>query len=188
MENLDKGYIKLYRSVRDNWIWDDKPFSRGQAWIDIILLANHKDTKLIFNGNLITVKRGTYITSIRKLADKWGWSRDKTAKFLNELEKDGMIAKNSDRYRTLLTVEKYSVYQDKPATKQATKKPHVSHTSATDPAQTINDKRMIKNEKEYKGPSDGTASAESDDDDEGWMSPDEARAEYERMKQNEKHV
>ena len=25
MENLDKGYIKLYRSVRDNWVWEEKP-------------------------------------------------------------------------------------------------------------------------------------------------------------------
>lgn len=188
MENLDKGYIKLYRSVRDNWIWDEGPYDRAHAWIDILLSASHCNTKMLFNGNLITVKRGTYITSIRKLADKWGWSRDKTAKFLNELEKDGMIAKNSDRYRTLLTVEKYSVYQDKPATKPATKKPHVSHASATDPAQSMNYKGIQKNYKENKGPSDGAASADSDDDDEGWMSPDEARAEYERMKQNEKHV
>ena len=96
MENLDKGYIKLYRSVRDNWVWDDKPYDRAHAWIDILLSENHKDTKIMFNGNLVTVKRGTYITSIRKLADKWGWSRDKTAKFLNELENDGMIAKDSE--------------------------------------------------------------------------------------------
>ena len=52
----------------------------------------------------------------------------------------------------------------------------------------MNYKGIQKNEKEYKRPSDGTASADSDDDDEGWMSPDETKAEYERMKQNEKHV
>jgi len=183
MENLDKGYIKLYRSIRDNWVWEEKPFSRGQAWIDIILSASHCDTKMLFNGNLITVKRGTYISSIRKLADKWGWSRVKTAKFLNELENDGMIAKDSDSFRTLLTVEKYSIYQDKPATK----KPPKSHTQATDRAtdqsQSRNYKGIQKNYKENKGPSDG-----DDSDDEGWMSPDEARAEYERMKQHEKHV
>lgn len=188
MENLDKGYIKLYRSVRDNWVWEEKPFSRGQAWIDIILSVNHKETKILFNGSLVTVKRGTCITSIRKLAARWGWSLEKTVKFLNELKKDGMIDKDSNRLRTLITVEKYSVYQDKPNTKPNTKKTRSEHTPNTEPIQTMNDKGMIKNEKEYKGPSDGTASADSDDDDEGWMSPDEARAEYERMKQNEKHV
>lgn len=188
MENLDKGYIKLYRSIRDNWVWEEKPFSRGQAWIDIILSVNHKDAKILFNGSLVTVKRGTCITSIRKLAAKWGWSLEKTVKFLNELEKDGMIDKDSNRLRTLITVEKYSVYQDKPNTKPNTKKTRSEHTPNTEPIQTMNDKGMIKNEKEYKGPSDGSASADSDDDDEGWMSADEARAEYERMKQNEKHV
>ena len=54
--------------------------------------------------------------------------------------------------------------------------------------QTMNDIRMIKNEKEYKGPSDGSASADSDDDDEGWMDPLETQELYERMKRNEGHV
>lgn len=188
MENLDKGYIKLYRSVRDNWIWDAGPYDRAHAWIDILLSASHCDTKMMFDGNITTVKRGTFITSIRKLSVKWGWSRDKVAKFLDELQKDGMITRDSNSFRTLLTVEKYSVYQDRPATKPATKKTRVGHASDTNPAQSMNYKGIQKNEKEYKRPSDGTASADSDDDDEGWMSPDEARAEYERMKQNEKHV
>ena len=109
-------------------------------------------------------------------------------KFLNELEKDGMIVKESNSFRTLLTIEKYSVYQDRPNTKPNTKKTRAEHSPNTNPTQSMNYKGIQKNEKEYKGPSDGSASAESDDDDEGWMSPDEARAEYERMKQNEKHV
>ena len=45
-----------------------------------------KDAKILFNGSLVTVKRGTCITSIRKLAAKWGWSLEKTVKFLKELE------------------------------------------------------------------------------------------------------
>lgn len=187
MENLDKGYIKLYRSIRDNWVWEEKPFSRGQAWIDIILSVNHKDTKILFNGSLVTVKRGTCITSIRKLAAKWGWSLEKTVKFLNELKKDGMIDKDSNRLRTLITVEKYSVYQDKPNTKPNTKKTRSEHAPNTEPIQTMNDKGMIKNEKEDIGPSDQSQTVEEDDDD-GWMDPLETQELYERMKRNEEHV
>lgn len=187
MENLDKGYIKLYRSVRDNWIWDAGPYDRAHAWIDILLSASHCDTKMMFDGNLVTVKRGTYITSIRKLAVKWGWSRDKVAKFLDELQKDGMITRDSNSFRTLLTVEKYSVYQDKPNTKPNTKKTRSEHAPNTEPIQTMNDIRMIKNEKEDIGPSDQSQTVEEDDD-EGWMDPLETQELYERMKRNEEHV
>ena len=51
----------------------------------------------------------------------------------------------------------------------------------------MNYKGIQKNEKENKGPSDGSASADSDDD-EGWMDPLETQELYERMKRNEEHV
>lgn len=182
MENLDKGYIKLYRSVRDNWIWDDKPFSRGQAWIDIIMSASHCDTKMMFNGSLITVKRGACITSIRKLAEKWGWSLEKTVKFLNELKKDGMITKDSNRSRTLITVEKYSDYQDKPNTKQNTKKTRSEHTPNTEPIQSMNYKGIKRNYKENTCPSDDQTDADDDD----YMTPEEVDAMIERLQEEKR--
>ena len=37
------GWIKIHRDILYHEIWSDKPFSKGQAWIDLILLANHSD-------------------------------------------------------------------------------------------------------------------------------------------------
>ena len=51
----------------------------------------------------------------------------------------------------------------------------------------MNDKGMIKNEKEDIGPSDQSQTVEEDDD-EGWMDPLETQELYERMKRNEEHV
>ncbi|WP_322020128.1 hypothetical protein [Clostridium butyricum] len=52
------GWQKIYRDIQDHWLWEDKPFSRGQAWIDLILLVNHEDNKTLIDGELIEVKRG----------------------------------------------------------------------------------------------------------------------------------
>ena len=35
------GWISIHRKIQDNLIWNDKPFNRGAAWIDLLLLANH---------------------------------------------------------------------------------------------------------------------------------------------------
>lgn len=95
----------------DNWIWFDEAFSRGQAWLDLILLANHKDKKTIHDGNLATVKRGSKITSIRQLSLRWKWSTTKVKKFLDTLKTDEMIDYKSDNKKTVYTIVNYELYQ-----------------------------------------------------------------------------
>lgn len=106
------GYFLVHRKIQDCWIWtSDEPFDRRSAWIDIIMMANHKDTKIWFDGEIVTVNRGQRITSIRALAARWKWGKAKVSDFLKLLEEDGMIRKESDSRRTLLTVINYGVYQ-----------------------------------------------------------------------------
>lgn len=72
-----KGWIYLHRSLVDHWLWNDKPFSKGQAWVDLLLLANYEDVKIPYKGEVVTCERGVVNRSITFLADRWGWSRKK---------------------------------------------------------------------------------------------------------------
>lgn len=114
------GWISIHRKIQDNKIWEDKPFSRGQAWIDLLLLANHEDNKIIFNGSLVEIKRGEKITSLRKLSERWGWSITKVKKFLNLLSNENMISYKSDNKKTTYSIVNYDVYQDNENTKSNT--------------------------------------------------------------------
>ena len=110
----NKGYILLHRSLQDCWIWfDDPKFTKGQAWVDLLMMVNHADKRLQFNGEFITVEEGQVITSIRSLAERWGWSKDSVKRFLNLLERDMMITQNCDTHRTLVTIVNYGIYQDR---------------------------------------------------------------------------
>ena len=151
---MASGWIKLHRQIQDCWIWDNsEPFSRGQAWIDLLMLANHEDHKTMFDGQLITVPKGSRITSIRKLAERWGWGRDKTMKFLNTLQADKMIEKTADTRKTVITIVNYGKYQSN-EDEQRTPSGHSAdtertlngHSADTEPTQT----RIIKNDKNYK--------------------------------------
>ena len=71
------GWIKLHRKITDHWLWEDKPFARGQAMIDLLILAGYNDQPKYVDGNLETVERGSMVTSIRRLCDRWGWSNSK---------------------------------------------------------------------------------------------------------------
>lgn len=110
---MGNGWIKLYRQIQDCWIWAEKePFDKRSAWIDLLLSANHRDKKMLFNGKLITIRRGQYLTSMRKLSERWKWSINRTYRFMKLLEDDKMIHRKSDKDRTLITVENYSNFQD----------------------------------------------------------------------------
>lgn len=109
---MASGWIKLHRKIMDCFLWDsDEPSNKKSAWIDLLLLANHEDKTILFNGQAVTVKAGQKITSIRKLAQMWHWSKDRTERYLDMLVKEDMIIKESDSNRTLITIVNYSVYQ-----------------------------------------------------------------------------
>lgn len=151
----DKGWIKTYRKIQDCWIWLDKePFDKRSAWIDLLLTANHADKKILFNGELITIERGQILTSIRKLADKWKWSYDKVLRFLRLIESDGMIKKESDNFRTLITIENYELYQDVPNTDQTPiSEQSIEQSikqSSEQSSERISDKQELKNDKNVK--------------------------------------
>lgn len=130
---MAQGWIKLHRQLQDCWIWNEnEPFDRRSAWVDLLLLANHADKKIMFNGELITIGKGQYLTSVRKLADRWGWGKDKCVKFLRTLETDSMIVKSSDTKKTLLTIVNYSNYQDSNSEVQTPSRHTQVHQTDTD--------------------------------------------------------
>ena len=109
---MSKGFIYLHRQIQECWVWlNDDKFSQGQAWVDLLLSANHKDVKLPFNGEFVTVERGQLLTSIRKLADRWKWHRNTVKRFLKLLEKDNMIELNVSTKCTIINIVNYDIYQ-----------------------------------------------------------------------------
>lgn len=152
------GWQKIYRDIQEHWLWEDKPFSRGQAWIDLILLVNHEDNKALIDGELMEVKRGSKITSLRKLAEQWGWSTTKVKKFLEQLEKDKMISFESNNKKTLVTIENYDVYQSKESTEITVKK-QLDNTEVTQKNFKSNSeviqKKTNKNNKNIKNDKEG---------------------------------
>lgn len=105
------GFIKIYRDIQDHYLWSEKPFDRGRAFIDLLILANHSDKKIMINGSLKTIKRGQLFTSRKKLAERWGWSTKKVDGFIKLLETDKMVTAEGTAEGTTLTVENYSFYQ-----------------------------------------------------------------------------
>ena len=105
MADKQTGWIKLYRSIRDHWIWERDDYTH--AWIDLLLDVNHEDRKIVIDCKPMIIKRGQKWTSTRTLADRWGWSVNKVRRFLSCLECDEMLIQKRYTNGTLLTLVNY---------------------------------------------------------------------------------
>lgn len=116
------GWISLNRKIQEHWLFtEERVFSKYEAWIDLLLQANFKDSSLKAGNEIITVKRGSFVTSELKLMERWKWSKTKLRSFLKLLEQESMIEKTSDTKKTTINIVNYSVYQQMETTKEPEK-------------------------------------------------------------------
>lgn len=106
---MSEGWIKLYRSIRKHWLWEDA--EKLKWWIDILLQANHKSRKILIGNDLINIERGSFHTSILKLSERWQVDRKTVKKFLDLLAKDNMLTIETSKKGTTLKVSNYEDYQ-----------------------------------------------------------------------------
>lgn len=123
---MAEGWIKLYRNIQEHWIWQDP--QKLKWWLDIILLANHKENKFLLGNELMEVERGEHHTSELKLAERWGVSKTTVRKFLKLLESEQMIELKKSKKGTTLKVSNYNEYQDFSEGEKTIKKPQKNHS------------------------------------------------------------
>lgn len=112
----------MWRKISENDLWLSEKFTRGQAWVDLIMLANHKPGILRKRGIRVDIERGQLGWSEVRLAERWKWSRGKVRRFLSELAsgKEPFIVQQKSKITTLITIINYSTYQSDDTTSSTT--------------------------------------------------------------------
>lgn len=110
------GWIKLYRKITENPLYFSEAFTRLQAWIDLLIIANHDENYIYIRGNKVVIKRGQIAKTQDTLAERWKWSRGKVVRFLDELQKNGQIVQQKSKLITLISIVNYELYQSSSTT------------------------------------------------------------------------
>lgn len=108
---MSNGWISLHRQIQDHWLWEQKPFAQGQAWIDLLLLAYHEDVQRPYKGKLKTYHKGEIHCSLSFLADRWGWSRRRVRRFINLLENAQMVSARVSTGDTVISLVNWGKFQ-----------------------------------------------------------------------------
>ena len=83
------GWVKLFHRLADNSMWLECKFTPGQAWVDLLLMACTMESD----------QPGAVCCSVLYLANRWKWSHHKVTRFLERLERDGMVFVNRNGNR-----------------------------------------------------------------------------------------
>lgn len=108
MNDGDLGFIKIYRKILEwGWYTDINTF---RLFIHMLLKANWKDSR--FRDT--TVPRGSFVSSVAKLAEGTGLTNDEVRTAISHLIRTQEITKQSTNKYTVFTVINYDLYQNIP--------------------------------------------------------------------------
>jgi hypothetical protein len=113
------GAFWVSRGVFDHPLFRGQEFSEREAWLWLIAEAAWKPGRQRVGRTLVTVERGQIAHSLRFMAGAWGWSLDRTRRFINLLLAEKMLETGSQTKRQQgvrhlsrhLTICNYEQYQ-----------------------------------------------------------------------------
>ena len=92
-----EGNITLTKRLQRHPVWMREPPSYGQAWVDLLLLANDRPRIVTINGENIELKRGQLAWSIRRLEREWNRSGEWIDRFLKFCRDETMLLVDTTR-------------------------------------------------------------------------------------------
>lgn len=145
---MNSGWIKLHRKFIYHWLYsDNRPFTKREAWYDILLMVNHAEEKVNFGNYLLICEPGESLKSLDTWARRWHWTKSKVKRFFELLQKDNMICIKNEQITTRITVINWMSYQGN-CNANETQVKRKRNANETQVKPNNNDIRMIKNDKE----------------------------------------
>lgn len=105
------GWIKLHRQIFENKFWFAEKFTKAQAWVDLLLLANHTPQTIFIRGVEIQLKTGQLCYSKKTLASRWKWNYATVTNFLDSLHASKMVTTKTNNVSTVISINLYQRYQ-----------------------------------------------------------------------------
>ena len=115
MMNKRDGWIKVHRTLANHWVAEDAEYLRG--WLLLLMAANYQPRQRMFNGSVQVVETGQILGSSEYFGRLMMMSPARARRFVDLLQKHGMITKESTKKGTKLTICNYETYQDLEPTK-----------------------------------------------------------------------
>ena len=132
---------QMHRGWMDHPCFGNVAYSEREAWEWLIGEAAFKDGAVSINGRPVVLKRGQLTASLRFMAQKWRWDKNKVARFIGLLKRWDMATSETETEsgtgQTVISICNYTKYQDFIWRGKDSKRDANGTTHGTDAGQTI---------------------------------------------------
>lgn len=112
---MNHGCLKLERRFFSNPLWlEDRAFSKAEAFLDLLQLAEPAPAHRIIRGAVVELQEGELVASVRYLADRWSWGKDKVTTFVRFLETRQCARRETRQGESVIILCNYKDYKTTP--------------------------------------------------------------------------
>ena len=149
--NTSTGWIKLYRCLLDDPLWQCGTNEQKIILVTLLLMANHAEKKWQWNGQPYHCQPGQMITSLNSIQEKCGKdiSLFQIRHAIKRFECMGFLVNKSSKTGRLITICNWDAYQSKDAREHNDVVQNVS-TSSPDGHRIVTPNKNEKNDKNEK--------------------------------------
>lgn len=114
MPDNNGGFVRIYRSILDNPTF--RNVEEAMFFAFLVLKANWRSGERRYDERVYKLERGDLVLGERKLAEAFGWSRQKLRGLMTRLEATDMLTRkwvqHGNQRTPVITICNYSHYQD----------------------------------------------------------------------------
>lgn len=103
------GWIKIHRKIKDKGYYKKSEYIH--LWIHLLLEANRDAKEFMWNGSVMKLKSGQFITGRKSLSSETGINESKVERILKVFENEQQIEQQKTTKFRLITIKNWSDYQ-----------------------------------------------------------------------------
>lgn len=137
--------VLISRGIWDDPDFADEPYTEREAFMWLIGAAAWKETRVRGTGKApVALKRGEFSFSLRFLAERFSWSKDRARRFINMLRVRDIIRDTSRDGAQVYSLKNYNKFQADPSKKRDSER-HAEDTESAPSVRETRDKEESSN-------------------------------------------
>lgn len=108
--SIGTGFILVHRKLLHSSFYQRSHYVH--LWLHLLLKANHKGTKIIWNNTEIILEPGQFITGRKKLSSETGINENTIQFILSFFEKNNMIQQRNNRQNRIVSIVSWREFQN----------------------------------------------------------------------------
>ena len=106
---MEMGWIRIHRKIMKKCWFSNAKYV--QLWVFMLLSANHQESEFMWNGEVMKLKPGQFITSILKIQKELRLAHSTAEKILKLFEKEHQIEQQKTTKFRVITILNWDLYQ-----------------------------------------------------------------------------